>query len=820
MKVQRTIVRLLGATSLLASVAAQPALAQDAAAGPDPVAAADAQGGGEAEPVQANGGLLGDIVVTAQKRSQNIQNVGIAITAASGEQLTALGLSDSVDIAKIAPNVSVSGSYGGMMSQFTIRGVTQNDFNDHVESVIATYVDDTYIAMQQGQMFTMFDLDRVEALKGPQGTLFGRNATGGLVHFITRRPTDTFEGYVDATYASYDQVRVEGAVGGPLAEGLSARLSGLYERSDGYLKNLYPEQTFTPDTGRPQGAFPAPGAGHDLGGVKSNVAVRGQVLADVADNAQFWVAGFYNKFTASSAPYQQPVTTVTVQDAAGNQINTIFATPDQLCQIIRDGVCAPGFGETTPTRAVPGANYFGYNDPDGYGLKTSSDYAFDDGSRTKTWGASSKLTVDLGEVNLTWISDYKNYYKHFDFDLTADPANGYFWIAQSKEDTFSQELRLDGKTGRLTWVAGAYYLRIDNHSVHGLGALPNSAYAVGGVGFDQPRIADLLSKSYSLFGQVEYELTDTLTLIGGLRAGRERKDYDFEVLFVPTTAAASDPRAWDYAGGISSGSFSAKNSKTLWNWKAQLNWKPMDDLLLYAGVTQGAKAGSYNSGDPSLFANNGADIPYKPERLVSYEAGFKSSLFDRRLRFNASAYYYDYHNYQAARWTGLSSVIINADAYFYGAEAELIGSVTPDLDLSVNVGWQKNKVKDVPVGAGFADRETTFAPEWTASGLLRYTIPVEIAGGKIAVQGSASYQSAVWQNLNNFDANRLKGHLLVDARISWTSLDDKFTLAAFAKNIFDKRYDTIGFDESLLTGANLNSPGKPQWFGVNARVNF
>jgi len=765
-------------------------------------------------------GLGGDIIVTAQKRAQNVQDVGISITAISGDELKNLGFTTSTDIAKIASNVSISGSYGGMMSQFTIRGVTQNDFNDHVESVIATYVDDTYIAMQQGQFFAMFDLDHVEALKGPQGTLFGRNATGGLIQFITKKPTDHFEGYVDATYGSYNQVRLEGAVGGPLAPGINARLSGMFERYDGYLHNAYPENTFTPNTGKPQGGYPAPGAGADMGGIDSNFAVRGQIAADLASNVKLSVVGMYNRFLGSSPPYQQSINTVTVQNAAGVQIGTLIASPTQVCQIIQAGACAPGFGETSPFRPVPGANFFGYKDPDGIGFTTSSDYAFKDGSQTRTWGGSSKLVWDLGGTNLTWVNSYMNYQKHFLFDLDADPANSYFWIADSKENTISEELRLDGHSGPLTWVGGAYFLRIDNTSTHGLGALPNSAYAVGGVGFDQPRTADLVSKSYSVFGQLEYKFTDTLTAIGGLRASREVKDYDFTVLFVPTTAANSDPKAWDFAGGISYGTYNAHNAQTLWNWKAQLNWKPMRDLMLYAGVTQGAKAGSFNSGDPSLLANNGSAIPYKAEKLISYEAGFKSSLMDHRLRFNGAVYYYDYTNYQAARWTGLSGVIINADGHFYGAEAELIGNVTPSLETALNVGWQKNKLKNVPTGAGFADVETTFAPEWTISGLLRYTYPVEIAGGRVAIQGNVTYQSAVWQNLNNFAANRLDGWITADARLSYTTSDDKFQLAVFVKNMFDRRYDTIGFDESYLTGSNLNSQGKPRLFGINGKMKF
>lgn len=758
-----------------------------------------------------NGSLGGDIVVTAQRRSQNVQDVGIAITAVSGAQLRSLGFTSSLDIAKLSSNIAVSGSYGGLMSQYSIRGITQNDFHDHVEGVVATYIDDTYVAMQQGSTFTLFDIDRVEALKGPQGTLFGRNATAGLVHFLSRRPTDEFEGYADVTYASYDNARFEGALSGPIANGVAARFSGMFERSDGFLKNFYPN-TFTP-AGLPQGGDPAPGSGADLGGVKSDVAVRGQVTADISDNVKLWTSGFYSHLIAGSAPYQLSDQTISILDANGLQINNAYISPTETCRVIRAGVC-------TGTRPVPGADFYGYRDPDGRGLDTSVDYAFDDGSQTKVWGGSAKLTIDFGDTNLTWISDYKRFDKNFLFDLSADATNSLFDIAVSKENTLSQELRLAGRTGPLTWVTGAYFLRINNDSANGIGALPNSVLATNGVGFDLPQVASLLSKSYSLFGQVEYRLTDTITAIAGLRASFERKTFEFEDLYVSTRAESSDPKVWDYAGALSLGQYNDKNKETLWNWKAQLNWKPSDTLLIYAGVTQGQKASSYNVAGAFIFANDGAGIPYKAERIVSYETGFKSNLFDNKLRFNSSVYYYDYHDYQAALWTGSSTILINVDAEFYGIEGEIAGNVTKDFEVALNGAWQHNTVKDVPVGSGFADTETSFAPEWTASAVLRYTYPAVIANGNVSLQASGSYQSSIWQNLNNYDANKLDAYFTADARLGWTSTDLRYSLAVFAKNIFNKRYETVGFDEASSIGANITSPGRPRWIGVNGRWNF
>lgn len=808
---------LLGAAGILSCVGGK-VFAQEVPQAPAPEKAPSAE---KAAPEKEQTGLMADIVVTAQKRSQNLQEVGISVTALTGGQIQTLGLNSSTDIAKIASNVSVSGSYGGQMSQFTIRGITQNDFNDHVESVIAVYIDDAYVAMQQGQSFGMFDLDRVEAMKGPQGTLFGRNATGGLVHFITKRPTDHLEGYADATYGSYNNARLEGAISGPIAGGIKARLSGFYERYDGWIRNAFPQQTFVPpafQSGLHSSALP--GAGADLGGVKGNWALRGQVEGKVTDNVDLWVAAYINKSIASTGPYQQ-TPTVTVLDAAGNHVNTIAASPTQVCQAIQAGACvhglfAPGTGTTRP---VAGADFYGYKDPDGSGPVTSSDYAFDNANTFKTYGATGKLTVDLGSTKLTSISDYKHFNKDFSLDLEAGPEQQFFWHGISKERAFSQELRLNGKAGGLTWVAGGYFLSINNHSVHGIGALPDSAYSFPA--WDQPRIVNLNTKSYSLFGQVEYALTDKLSFIGGLRGSREVKDYDFEVLFVyPNTGL--DPKHFNYAPaldfpGFSQGLYTAHSAETLWSWKAQVNWHPADRMLLYAGVTQGAKAGSYNAGGPPLPANQ---IPYKPEKLLSYEVGLKSTLLDRRLRFNAAAFYYDYTNYQAARWLGFSSLIVNADAHMYGAEAEMTASLTHNLEGSLNVGYQKSKVKNVPVGGVLKDVETTFAPKLTLSALLRYTVPVSVLGGKVGLQVDGNYQSKVWQNLNNFDANRLRAWGIVNARIDWTSPDEKWKLSAFARNITNNHYDVVGFDLSQICGCNLTAQGKPRWIGVQARYSF
>jgi len=181
--------------------------------------------------------VLEEIIVTAQKREQSIQDVPIAITAFSGRQLKELGFQDSTDIVNMTPGVAASGNIGGQFLTFNIRGVNQSDFADLHESPNAVYIDQVYLSLMQSNKFGLFDSERVEILKGPQGTLYGRNATGGLVHYITRKPTDTFEAYADVTYGSYDQVRFEGAASGPLTANLKARAAILFNRHDEIFEN-------------------------------------------------------------------------------------------------------------------------------------------------------------------------------------------------------------------------------------------------------------------------------------------------------------------------------------------------------------------------------------------------------------------------------------------------------------------------------------------------------------------------------------------------------------------------------------------------------
>ena len=252
---------------------------------------------------QAQSSILDDeVIVTAQKRSQNLDDVPIAITAYTGDQLEQLGVVESFDIAKFSPGVHIGGALAGQNTQFTIRGVNQNDFNDIVEAPNAVYVDEGYIAISQAQTFATLDIDRVEILKGPQGTLFGRNATGGLVHYITRQPNhEESEGFVKGSYTYFDtpanasSYSVEGALSGPLSENLAGRVALKFIDQGSYLQNNYPLGAV--------GGPPSAGAGADLGGFDQLI---GRAILDYkpTDDFELRLTGAFASADLTTGPYQ------------------------------------------------------------------------------------------------------------------------------------------------------------------------------------------------------------------------------------------------------------------------------------------------------------------------------------------------------------------------------------------------------------------------------------------------------------------------------------------------------------------------------------
>ena len=827
-------------------------------------------------------GVLEEIIVTAQKREQNIQDVGIAITAFTGDQMEALGVEDSFDIARFSPGVHISGNLAGQNTQFTIRGVTQNDFNDIIEAPTAVYLDEGYIPIAQAQTFALLDIERVEILKGPQGTLFGRNATGGAVQYISRKPSlDVSSGYADITFGRFDSdadansVKLEAAFGGPMSDRTAARVAVLYNDLEGYLNNLYPLDEFGAGTfGGPDGNSPGPGAGADMGGGET-FAARASLLFEANDDVTFTVSVNVASSDMPTGPYQSKPT-IAVYDGTGPVPGSPF--PGELINVIdiapsdaRYSICAPGgiddgtdcgadqnvdgmpddFADNGTGAPVPdgiadagrfgnnflpspGADFFGYIDPDGKDFNTSGDFAFEDSGSTDTFGINVRVEWQLGGALLTSITDFKDYEKLLFIDVDAAPVNQAANYAGLDATSFTQEIRLNGETDRMRWVAGFYYLNIDADSDNGLKFAPNSLGmnpALGGP-FDLGVDARLQTDSYSLFGQLEYDFSDQWTLVAGLRVIQEEKEYDFVQSFytAPTNAreihqgtqlviGPINPFAI-FVGGTSS-PFTDDTSDSLWAGKLQLEYRPNDDMLWYFGVNRGVKAGSFNAQLAGGLPVPTSAIPYKDETLLSYEGGFKWTSESGTTRVNGTAYYYDYQDYQGFLFTGVSGVVVNNDADNRGLELEIISSPADGLDVLFSAAWFDATVQDVPLRVGgpiIRDVDPVYAPEIQFTGLVRYEW--QAFGGMMNVQADVSYSDEYFYNLRNFDADKYDSYTKVGAVIGWLSPDELWDVSLNIRNLTDERIGIQGFDLATLCGCNEISYQPPRWVGISLKRTF
>jgi len=811
-------------TAVALGALANPALAQDA-----PTEASSQNQPAQTQPRDGGTALSGDIIVTAQRREQNVQKVGIAITAFSGEQLRALNVTESTGIAAVTPGVHIGGALGGQNSQYTIRGVTQNDFSDITEAPNAVYLDDGYIAIGQGQTFALFDIDRVEVLKGPQGTLFGRNATGGLVRYISRKPRlDKVEGFVDVNYGIYDSpgspgaFRGEAAINLPISSTIATRLAVMWNKAQGYVHNVYPFAAV--------GGAPGPGAGANLAD-DDTLAGRITTLFEPSDGVRVLLSVNGARTIQASSPYQSKAA-IGVFNAAGEQINTIDVSPTETRASIgangqdfgsdlnNDGVFGDSFG-----RPVPGGDFFGYKDPDGSGPVTSQDFSFRKGNHIRTWGVNLNGEFDLGDsIKLNSVTDYKHFFKFSLLDIEGSPTNlvgGYNGVTAH---TFSQEFRLSGKSDLVDWTGGLYYLHITSDTNSALRFPPNGVASQPSP-FDVGVDAHLSTNSYSAFGQLDWHITPRLTLITGARIIREEKKYNFFHGIWPVQTAMQPQSSTTIVIGPVFGPngptpYADSSKKTLWAGKVQLDFQVNPDLLLYAGINRGVKAGSYNATNPGgAFPIPLSFIPYKPEVLTNYEGGIKYTFPDRATRFNASLYYYDYKDYQSFLFAGVGGVVINANARTYGGEASLTTSPIKGLDVGLSVSYFDALVKNVPLRAGSSilrNVKPAYAPPLQGNAFIRYEWPA--FGGKLSVQADANYTDPFYYNLRNFDGDRFGRAVMVNAGLGWSN--EVMELNFRIKNLTDVHPGVVGFDLATLCGCNAVSYKPPRFFQLGARYKF
>lgn len=759
-----------------------------------------------------------ELVVTAQRRQQNLLDIGVSVAAYSGEQLLRQNITSSVDVARIMPGVFVSSSNGGQFAQFSIRGVTQNDIADGVEGPVAVYVDDGYIPNLQGQSFGLFDLERVEILKGPQGTLFGRNATGGLVHFIVEKPTAAPEGHLNLSYGAHDEKKIEAALSGPIFGKLLGRASFYWHRQGPWMDNVYPagiDPTILSALGPP-----ASPCCTDLG-TEDTLGGRLQFQVSPSDNLTIRAAGMVTRQNLSTSPYNSVPTSVVV-DGSGNVVGGEYVSPtDTRTAIGPGGVNYTGFGGAPPSR-LPGADWFGYTPPGADALETASDFAQTDSNRTRSYNGALHIDYDRDGINIASVTDYKKFTKEFGLDADAAPYNLVDVWASAETSSISQELRASGEAGKLTWMAGFYYLRIHTDSSMAFVALPGSIYAgvfgMAATGVDLANVNAITTSSYSLFSQIEYKFLPKWTIVAGSRIIGETQKFDF------TSMAYLNRKNYgiDFDTPLFElqPAFNDERDDLLWAGKLQIEYRPIEGLLVYAGVNRGVKGGNYNSkvadGSPPLAPDA---IPYKPEILLSYEAGVKASLLRNRLTVESSVFYYDYSDYQAFTFSNISGIVQNQDAQSIGAEFDITIRPAKGLELGAGLSLIDATVKDVVIAPGalrLRDVQPTFTPKTQISGRIGYSFGEPLLSGSISLGMDAHHASSFYQNIRNFNAHLLDGYSIFNAHANWVSESGQYSFGVFIENFTDERYAITAFDLSTVCGCSEIAYGKPRWWGISA----
>ena len=762
-------------------------------------------------------GGLQEIIVTAQKRAQNSQDIGIALSAVTGEQLAALGAVTASDITKTMPAVVLTQPNGPSSFSLSIRGVTQNDFADHQESPAAIYVDDVYVSQMAGLAFTMFDMERVEVLRGPQGTLFGRNATGGLANFLTRRPTDVYSGFAEGTFGSHNLTHIEGAVSGPLWDGADGRFSFQSNHYDPLFRNI-------------SGGAPDAENGNDW-------SIRGQLLLkDVAGGQLLFIARA-SREDVHAGSWEEYAT-----NPGANGFDTLLG-PNQNAYGTCNGCNASGLTNSGPF--VIRDNRAGF-------------------ARLKTDGLSGKYTATVSGATLTVIADYAALRKDYQEDSDASPFTIFQFFNGSDVQQQSLEARLNAGDQRLNWTAGLYGLRIDGKYFEGwegpafFGAQefntptnPNAAYAnfdgaagpwpYGSFPFytGAPEAPNgglpatrapytLLTKSYAAFGQLEYRMTDLIGFTLGARYTKDQKDYNytwFPFEYFPQSLTGQT-LALTRPGNVTLNVYDASRSDNLWSGKAQVDFHLMPDFLAYLSYNRGVKGGGFSAPLFPATINDLSTLTFKPETLTSYEIGFKSEYLKHTLRINGAAYYYDYHDYQALIYTlGLEQLIVNADATHKGAEGELEWAPNEAWDLGIGISYVAAIVNNVAGRCCTAQGAPVFgnfvpgnAPRWSGNAMVRYTVPV--GAGHLALQVDGNYLSRFWFNLSDAPAVEQPPFGIANARVKYTPASGKVEVGVAVENIADKHYGVMGFDNTSINGLAQVYPGMPRWYKAHVSYRF
>jgi len=679
------------------------------------------------------GGLqLEEIIVTATKTGETaLQSTPLAITAFSGEQLASRGVTGVRGLVDYTPGLQIADQSG--YAQLYIRGIGSNNVFVGSDPSSTTHMDGVYLARPLSYFSDFLDVERVEVLRGPQGTIYGRNSVGGTINIISRKPSETFTGEAQVYYGNYNAYGLKGYVSGPVGDtGVRFSLAANRMARDAYYENV--------------------STGNDIGN-QNAFGVRGQVLLPLGERGDFTLRADYAKSSDAMGTYSKLLQPI------GNPLDDAILTD--------------------------------------YG-KFSAD--LDNHTTLQNFGAAAEINYELTDnLALKSLTAARSVKGSIETDADATSLNLFrTLIAPIMQRQYSQELNLTGKFDNLTFVTGAYYFQENVREPLNL-ALPG----FGVSHFQRPR---LKAESYAFFGQAEYQITPEISVVAGVRYSKETKDYFLRDFW--TVSSSFDIAQAEAAPTIGAPFFSdpfivnTSRGDNAWTPKFGLNYKPTDDLLLYASATRGFKNGGFEYG-----ATNAVDAArgYAPEYLWAYEVGMKSDWFDNRLRLNLAGFYYDYKDLQVTLFTPPANAITDnaATAKVKGLEAEIQARVVQGLDVFANLAYLDATYSSYPGATVTAfgpfdakGKRLNSSPEFsmTLGGVYTHEL-----GDNGTVYAGVDYH---WQSTIYFTpanagvgavtnyAERQSGYGLWNARVGWDSPESQWGFAIIGRNLANKGYVT------------------------------
>jgi iron complex outermembrane receptor protein len=739
------------------------------------------------------------IMVSATKRDENLQEIPLSVTSFSQDQLDIKGASSMAGIQESTPNLNFTlQSAGQNAARITLRGVGTETLVGGGDPGVALHIDGVYVGRNSAAAGDVFDVSRLEVLRGPQGTLYGRNSTGGSINIITTKPTDDLEGYADITYGNYNEQRVRGVVNVPLTDNLSSRMTMFSESHDGYIKNLY-------------------AGGRDNNDKDSNGG-RLQFLYTGNSGDEYLFRGYYSKSGGAGPGSVYLGTDIDTESGypASYMVGISGAEADAGAAIMADafGLAVTSTGESI--LPLPTSLY-----------EVRKDAA--EFTSTLITGMDFEANVNLSDdVLLKSITSYQTN----DNEIFVDADNSELPLETRQRDNsakqYSQELNFISQTDDpFQWIVGAYYYHEDLTErldvIIPTGLLPidtplAEGAVLGGGGVSQTRIVGHEVDSTAVFTQLSYELTEKLSVTGGFRYTKDEKSQYRE-----TGGQVDLTNNVRFLAGGAFGPESADSGETSFSevsYRVSADYALTDDNLIFASYARGYKSGGFDFNGGVINEEN-EQLPYNPEFVNASEIGLKNTFFDNTVLLNFTAFHYDYEDLQVFRLTGLGPVTDNAaQSTIKGLEVEFKFEPTEDFKLDGSVGYldavYDEYTIDIPP-TDFSGNSLNYAPEYTAHLGAEYVITLDDA--YLTARFDWSYRSDTYFDRANTALDTQEAYSLVNGRLRYDA--DAYYVDFWVKNLTDKEYVTGQLINPPFTcGCRTVNVGAPRTFGATFGARF